>query len=100
MAEPNLFGYAALDHALTPAQRRELENAARSAGQKRKGHAWTPGTGPEGETCGGCKHYTRTTTGARNTFRKCELMRAHWTHGPGSDIRAKDPACREWKKDE
>lgn len=94
----NLFDLAAQDHALTPAQRQELERAARAAGQKRKGHAWMPGTGPAGETCGGCKHYTRTTSGSLRVYRKCALMKAHWTHGPGSDIRAKDAACRHWER--
>lgn len=92
-----LFDLAAQDHALTPEQRKEFERAARVASSKRKGHAWHPGTGPDGETCGGCQHYTRTESDSRRTFRKCELMRAHWTHGPGSDIRAKDPACRHWE---
>lgn len=97
---PNLFDFAAQDHALTPEQRKQLEATARAATQTRKGHAWHPGTGPAGETCGGCEHYTRTRSGSLRTFRKCGLMQAHWTHGPGSDIRAKDPACRHWEKDD
>lgn len=63
----------------------------------RKGHAADPGTGPKGETCGSCEHYARSSFNVK-TFRKCILMKPHWTHGPGSDIRAKDPACKEWKE--
>jgi hypothetical protein len=96
---PNLFDFAAQDHALTPDQRKQLERTAREAGQKRKGHAWMPGSGPAGETCGGCQYYVRKTSGARRVFRKCKLMEAHWTHGPGSDIRAKDAACKFWEAD-
>lgn len=34
------------------------------------------------------------------TFTKCSLMRAHWTHGGGSDVRRKDAACLHWKGNE
>ncbi len=60
-----------------------------------KGHAARPGTGPEGETCRTCKHRTHNQSGAR-PYQKCALMRHCWTLGPGTDIRAKDPACRFW----
>src|SRR5690606_36519054 len=65
-------------------------------GRARKtGHAWLPGTGPKGETCRTCKHYViRQWAG---TYRKCDLMRDHWTKGPGSDIRARDAACKKWE---
>jgi len=61
------------------------------------GHAAPPGTGPEGETCKTCEHYVHRPSGSGKVFRKCLLMRRAWTNGPGSDIRAKDPACREWE---
>jgi len=61
---------------------------------KRQGHAGNPGRGPAGETCGTCQHYC--TVSYAKTYRKCELARANWTHGPGSDIRKKDPACEFW----
>ena len=32
-----------------------------------------------------------------NLYRKCLLMRAHWTHGPGTDIKASYPACKHWE---
>jgi hypothetical protein len=63
---------------------------------RRKGHAAHPGSGPKGETCGSCEH-RKSVQGGRKTFSKCELMRAQWTAGPGSDIRKKDPACVLWK---
>lgn len=65
-------------------------------GRKKTGHAGVSGQGPAGETCGGCEHYLRVQGGA-GTFRKCALMRAKWTRGPGSDIRKSDPACQRWE---
>lgn len=53
------------------------------------------GSGPEGETCKTCLHYTRAQY-HDYVHLKCGLMRAVWTHGPGTDIKAKWPACREW----
>ena len=47
------------------------------------------------ESCKTCHHYVRVNYGG--IWRKCDLMRKFWTHGPGSDIRAKDPACRHWQ---
>ena len=64
---------------------------------RRKGHAGNPGRGPKGETCGTCQSYALSSSGA-GVYRKCELARANWTHGPGSDIRKKDPACEFWTK--
>lgn len=62
---------------------------------KKTGHAAPIGSGPSGETCKSCRYYVRVRYAG--IFRKCSLMREHWTHGPGSDIRAKDPACRHWQ---
>jgi hypothetical protein len=58
-------------------------------------HAAPVGTGPEGETCRNCRHYTRIEYG--RVYLKCGLMRVYWTHGPGTDIRAKDAACRKFE---
>ena len=62
-----------------------------------RGHVAPPGSGPAGETCRSCAHYTR-----RHfhdyVHLKCGLAEAKWTKGPGSDIRAKDPACKRWEK--
>src|ERR1043166_2106187 len=61
-----------------------------------RGHAAPPGTGPAGETCKTCEHYTLRKWA--KAYRKCGLMREHWTSGGRTDIRARDPACRLWKK--
>lgn len=55
-------------------------------------YAAPPGSGPDGETCGSCKHIARSAK-----FRKCELVRHKWTHGLGTDIKARAPACSKWE---
>lgn len=82
-----------LDRVLVPAERKKL-NARPKV--KKSGHAWRPGTGPEGETCKTCQHLVRKQMA--KTYLKCGLMRAHWTGGSGTDVRAGDPACREWQQ--
>jgi hypothetical protein len=62
--------------------------------QRRRGHAAIPGTGPKGETCGTCAHLARHRMA--KTYLKCDLIR--WTSGPGTDVRAKDPACSRWER--
>ena len=59
------------------------------------GYAADPGTGPAGETCGSCRHIGRIRLS--KTYTKCNLGRANWTHGAGTDIRHKDPACSKWE---
>ena len=45
-----------------------------------------------------CKHIDRVTSDSgRKNFIKCGVIRHRWTHGPGTDIRAKSPACRFWE---
>lgn len=75
-----------------------LPESALKAGRKAKqhGHAAMPGTGPEGETCGSCAHLYRNRQ--QKTYLKCALMRAYWTGGFGTDVRARDLACRRWEK--
>jgi hypothetical protein len=70
-------------------------SALRSTTTPKRGHAARPGTGPEGETCGSCKHLARRQMS--KAYIKCGLTKATWTGGPGSDIRAKDPACSRWE---
>jgi hypothetical protein len=70
-----------------------LEQAKQHA--RRRGHAGLPGAGPKGETCRSCAHYTHQGNTA-GSYPKCGLVRAHWTRGPGTDIRARDPACEKW----
>ena len=60
----------------------------------KRGYAAPPGTGPQGETCGTCRHIYRNRMA--KTYLKCELMKAVWTGGPGTDILSRAPACREW----
>jgi hypothetical protein len=59
-----------------------------------RGYFYHPGTGPEGETCGSCKHRTY------GRYIKCELNRARWTHSRGTDILAGSPACKYWEAGE
>ena len=63
--------------------------------KRSRGHAWKPGTGPSGETCKTCKHYT--VKMMSKAYRKCGLMRANWTGGAATDIKASDPACVKWE---
>lgn len=63
---------------------------------QRKGYASPPGTGPVGETCRSCLHYRSVCGGSKN-FPKCNLRRATWTSGYGTDILARAPACRMWE---
>lgn len=69
------------------------ETLTRAIRVKKSGlYADWPETGPVGETCGSCKHIMRTAH-----YRKCELVRKLWTGGPGTDIKARSPACSKWE---
>ena len=85
----DLFGYV-------PPAPAKPSVPARKAGPL-KGHAWPPGTGPEGETCKSCRHYV--VRHMAKTNRKCWLTRAQWGRR-GTDIRASDPACLKWEAKE
>jgi len=54
------------------------------------------GSGPEGQTCGTCRHASAIDHNARRYY-KCGKCRCYWTHGAGSDIKLKWAACREWQ---
>ena len=58
-------------------------------------YAAVPGGGPLGERCNTCKHFVRRSWD--KTYLKCDLVRAWWTKGAGSDVRAKSPACSKWE---
>lgn len=75
---------------LTPGQRKKISTRV-----KKGGHAACPGSGPDGQTCGSCRHLARKRMS--KTYLKCELMRAIWTGGGGTDVRARDPACKKWE---
>lgn len=62
-----------------------------------RGYAAAPGSGPAGETCRTCAHYCHRESGK---YRKCGLVEARWTRGPGTDILARAPACEMWKAKE
>lgn len=88
MSDLDLFGLAA-GPVLTAKQRRRLRKSPQA-----RGYAALPGTGPEGETCESCAHIARF-----RRYRKCKLMERRWTGGPGTDIKARSPACRNWQSD-
>ena len=53
------------------------------------------GSGPDMARCRTCKHIARPAYHNKR-YIKCGLMRDHWSHGPGTDIRLKDKACAKW----
>ena len=61
-----------------------------------RAHPYQLGSGPAGQSCGTCEKL-RESSGYRRKYFKCSVMRAHWTRGPGSDIRKKDLACLAWE---
>lgn len=73
-----------------------LTQAYSSRGKFRGGYAARPGTGPAGERCGTCEHDVRIQYHDKS-YHKCVLCQKNWTHGPGSDIKQKTPACAMWK---
>lgn len=78
------------DFALTPAQRKAVNRKTPQA----KGYADRPGSGPKGETCRSCAHLVHKRLA--KTYLKCELTRACWTGGHGTDVLARSPACSKW----
>lgn len=80
-----------LSYAMTPGQRKAL--TAKKA--KARGlHAAEPGSGPEGQTYGSCACLMRKQLA--RAYLKCGRVHSRWTRGPGTDVRAKDPACSKW----
>ena len=61
------------------------------------GHAGTPGTGPNGQTCGTCAH-ARVQPATQKRYYKCGIGRI--TRGAATDIRLRDPACELWLSDD
>lgn len=62
---------------------------------KANGYADKPGSGPEGETCGTCKHcvFKR----MAGSYPKCAVVKESWTSGTATDIRLKSAACSKWE---
>lgn len=64
-------------------------------GKARQGKSFAEirGAGPEGKTCKDC--FWLRARKMTKTYYKCGAMKL--THGPGTDTRLKDPACRLFK---
>src|ERR1700744_4787804 len=60
-----------------------------------KAHPYPPGSGPKGQTCGACSKLCEVKYSKK--YFKCHVIMKSWTHGPGTDIRKKDPACKSWE---
>lgn len=67
----------------------EMFNAARFNIGNPYAYAGRVGAGPAGRTCRDCKHYRRVQFS--KTYLKCGLVPP--TRGPGTDIKARAPAC-------
>lgn len=94
---PDLLGdpvLTACDGPLTEEQMLENKRARRRLADRPRGHAAPPGTGPEGEKCKTCCHLVRVRYA--KVYLKCGLIRAKWSHGPRTDIRANSSACEKW----
>ncbi len=68
----------------------------RKSSRRKGGYAARPGSGPKGQRCNTCAHFARVRRS--NVFTKCLLMVKSWTHGPGTDIKARAPACMHWER--
>lgn len=73
-----------------------IKNGAKRKDPTPAGYVAEPGTGPEGERCGTCRHLTRTSTTAKE-YLKCGLNSARWTGGRKTDVLSRSPACRKWE---
>ncbi len=90
---PDLFGHPIPeDRIMTPAERKALLKKRKDP--RPQGYAASPGTGPEGETCGSCAHHA--VRHLAKDYHKCELMRQAWTGGRKTDILVRSPACAKW----
>lgn len=76
----------------------ELRRERRRAYEIPKGHAWTPGSGPAGETCGTCRH--RRFFKQSRAWYKCAKNESAWSHARHTDIRLRDAACKFWQAEE
>lgn len=56
-------------------------------------HPMGENLGPEGSTCGGCKHLF--SQHYASTYHKCEISKQ--TKGPATDIRKKWRGCEKWE---
>ena len=94
-----------IDWANLQARQAQVARERRAAGvpTRRKptvknGYAAPPGTGPAGMCCKDCKHkHTMSNTGNKSWI-KCDLRKATWTNGEGTDILAHSPACSKFEQ--
>lgn len=97
MTQRDLFGEQVKPSGNSGARtERERKREQRRRYSRPRGHAWPPGTGPKGETCGSCKYICRLKPGSRAFF-KCYLVKDRWTASAKTDVRYRDPACEKWK---
>lgn len=59
-----------------------------------------PGTGPDDQTCGSCKHCwsTRSGSGGPKRYYKCGLM--SMSRSANTDIALRSEACSYWERDD
>jgi hypothetical protein len=70
----------------------------RPYGKGRPCTPFPPGTGPHGETCGGCLFAERQTNYNGNKhWIKCSRMRNAHTGGTGTDVKARWESCEAWQ---
>jgi hypothetical protein len=90
--QPDLLGGRDRSSRSLPRVRRRVAVKPAAAG-----HYATPGTGPCGETCGGC-HWLETFHFKR-TYHKCGARPGHhWKGGRATDIRPLDAACSHFER--
>lgn len=86
MTNLNLWGEVPLSPVL-PVTTRRKKSACRGR----------PGDGPDGTTCGGCKHaWFHTANAGKKRYWKCGLV--HATHGLATDIRVRTPSCEFFER--
>lgn len=90
--QPDFLGGKATPGHKTPRVRRYSAPKVAPAG-----HAAKPGTGPAGETCGGC-HWL-SVFHFRRTYNKCGARPGDtWKGGRATDIRPLDAACSKFQR--
>ena len=72
------------------------ENQPRTTRAGKNAYPALPGTGPAGMKCRDCEHSIYK-PGVAGSYPKCNLMRARWTGGRGTDIRMRSPACSKFE---
>jgi hypothetical protein len=92
----DMFGNDVPEYEKITAETMKAANKRKRRPTKPNGYASVPGTGPAGEFCRTCVF--KTSVEYARKYIKCFANKAHWTGGPGSDIRAGSPACKRWRE--